>query len=188
MTGQGKTAIDIVLAESIKELSKNYPIEKITIKEITDKAGVIRPTFYNHFQDKYKLIEWIITNELLLPMHPLIEANMITEAMVLLFTNIEKDKAFYTRAVKLEGPITFHSIAMKCVKQELLGIIDSRISGKVQKHIWLSPEVIATYFAQSMCYVPEEWLTQGMIVPPKEMAQAYNYIVYHSFDDVINEM
>ena len=62
MTGQGKTAIDTVLAESLKELSQNQPLEKITIKEITDKAGVIRPTFYNHFQDKYELIEWIIVN------------------------------------------------------------------------------------------------------------------------------
>ncbi|MBQ5676216.1 MAG: TetR family transcriptional regulator, partial [Lachnospiraceae bacterium] len=98
MTGQGKTAIDTVLAESLKELSQNHPLEKITIKEITDKAGVIRPTFYNHFQDKYELIEWIIVNELLVPMHPLIQADMITEAMVLLFTNIEKEKTFYTRA------------------------------------------------------------------------------------------
>ena len=53
MTNQGKNAIDTVLAESLKELSESRPLEKITIKEITDKAGVIRPTFYNHFQDKY---------------------------------------------------------------------------------------------------------------------------------------
>ena len=57
MTGQGKCAIDTLLAESFKELAKKHPIEKITIKEITDLAGVIRPTFYNHFQDKYELLE-----------------------------------------------------------------------------------------------------------------------------------
>ena len=57
MTGQGKSAIDTLLAESFKELALKQPIEKITIKEITDKAGVIRPTFYNHFQDKYDLLE-----------------------------------------------------------------------------------------------------------------------------------
>ena len=63
MTGQGKCAIDTLLAESFKELAKKHPIEKITIKEITDLAGVIRPTFYNHFQDKYELLEWIITTD-----------------------------------------------------------------------------------------------------------------------------
>ena len=67
MTNQGKKAIDTVLAESLKELSESRPLEKITIKEITDKVGVIRPTFYNHFQDKYELLEWIITTELLEP-------------------------------------------------------------------------------------------------------------------------
>ena len=45
MANQGKNGIDVILAESLKELSKTRPIEKITIKEITDKAGVIRPTF-----------------------------------------------------------------------------------------------------------------------------------------------
>ena len=46
--------VDRLLAESFKELACTTPIDKITIKEITDKAGVIRPTFYNHFQDKYE--------------------------------------------------------------------------------------------------------------------------------------
>ena len=38
MTNQGKNAVDILLAESFKELALKQPIEKITIKEITDKA------------------------------------------------------------------------------------------------------------------------------------------------------
>ena len=38
MTQQGKNSIDLVLAESIIELSSKKPIDKITIKEITDKA------------------------------------------------------------------------------------------------------------------------------------------------------
>ena len=36
MTQQGKNAIDLVLAESLIELSAKKPIDKITIKEITD--------------------------------------------------------------------------------------------------------------------------------------------------------
>lgn len=188
MTGQGKMAIDTVLAESLKELSESRPLEKITIKEITDKAGVIRPTFYNHFQDKFELIEWIIVTELLGPMRPLIQADMLTEAMVLLFTNIEKEKTFYTKAVKLEGVVTFHSIAMKCVREALLTIIKDRITGKPAKHLWLTPEVLATYFAQSMCFAAEEWINQGMIIPPREMAEAYHYMVSRSMEDIIKEL
>lgn len=119
MTGQGKCAIDTLLAESFKELAKKHPIEKITIKEITDLAGVIRPTFYNHFQDKYELLEWIITTDLLDPIEPLIQNGMINEGLVLLFTNIEKDSEFYSRAIKLEGQNSFGEIAQSCVEKIL---------------------------------------------------------------------
>ena len=39
MAIQGKTDIDQLLAKSLKEIAVRRPVEKITIKEITDKAG-----------------------------------------------------------------------------------------------------------------------------------------------------
>lgn len=102
MTQQGENAIDLVLAESLIELSAKKPIDKITIKEITDKAGVIRPTFYNHFQDKYELIEWIIKSELLEPIKPLLNAGMIFEAIVLMLNNNGK-QCFLQESTKAGG-------------------------------------------------------------------------------------
>lgn len=188
MTGQGKSAIDTLLAESFKELALKQPIEKITIKEITDKAGVIRPTFYNHFQDKYELLEWIITTELLNPVEPLIQNGMVNEALVLLFTNIENEKEFYTKASKLEGQNSFGSIAQACVEKVLLAVIEHSTAGKQQKYVWLTPERIAKYYAQSMCYVVISWIQTGMTISAKELAEIYNYIIKRSMDDILSEM
>ena len=44
-----------LLADSFRELVLTTPFSKISIKTITDGAHVIRPTFYNYFQDKYEL-------------------------------------------------------------------------------------------------------------------------------------
>lgn len=188
MTGQGKSAIDTLLAESFKELAKKNSIEKITIKEITDLAGVIRPTFYNHFQDKYELLEWIITTDLLDPIEPLIQNGMINEGLVLLFTNIEKDKDFYTKAIKLEGQNSFEEIARNCVQKVLLRVIHNLSTGKKPVFSWLTPERISEYYAQSMCYVVITWIQAGMTISPKELAQTYNYIIKRSMDEVIAEM
>ena len=84
MTSQVNNTIDLLLAESFKEIAAVKPIEKITIKEITDRAGVIRPTFYNHFQDKYELLEWITINELFAPIEPLLSNGMLREGVTLL--------------------------------------------------------------------------------------------------------
>lgn len=188
MTGQGKGAIDVLLAESFKELAIKQPIEKITIKEITDKAGVIRPTFYNHFQDKYELLEWIISTELLVPIEPLIQSGMINEALVLLFTRIENEKEFYTKASRLEGQNSFESITRECVQRLLLKVIQSLTKGKKTKYVWLTPERISEYYSQSMCYVVINWIQSGMTISPKELAEIYNYIITHSMNDILSEM
>ena len=146
MAGQGKGAIDMLLAASFKELTLKEPIEKITIKEITDKAGVIRPTFYNHFQDKYDLLEWIINKELLEPVEMLITNGMVNEGLVLLFTEIERDKEFYMRASRLEGQNSFGSIAQDCVEHVLLKVIHSSSAGKKQKYVWLTRRKLRVHY------------------------------------------
>jgi len=188
MTGQGKRSIDLLLAESFKELAVKQSIEKITIKEITDKAGVIRPTFYNHFQDKYELLEWIIKVQLLEPIEPLVQNGMINEALTFLFTNIEKEKEFYSRAVRLEGQNSFGSIAQQCAEELLLKLIRKADSGKSGKYAWLTPERIAEYYAQSMCYVVITWIRTGMTTSARELTEIYQYMIKHSMEDVLEEL
>ena len=45
-----------LLADSLYELAMDRPLDKITVKQISEKAGVTSQTFYNHFKDKYDLI------------------------------------------------------------------------------------------------------------------------------------
>lgn len=47
------------LAGALKQLLKTRTLDKITVKDITDRAGLNRQTFYYHFQDVYDLIRWI---------------------------------------------------------------------------------------------------------------------------------
>lgn len=45
------------------ELSKQMPIEKITVKKVTDYIGITRNTFYYHYQDIYALLEEIVISK-----------------------------------------------------------------------------------------------------------------------------
>lgn len=191
MAAQIKETIDVLLAEGFKELACQQPIEKITIKEITDKAGVIRPTFYNHFQDKYELLEWIIKKQILEPIKPLILAGMIDEALLLMFNTIEKEKDFYGKAVKLEGQNSFESIVKKCIKEALFEALLSQKekgSKKKNKYPWLTMENIAEFYAQSMCFVIVNWIESGMSVPPREVTDIYNYIMSTPMTEVLKEL
>ena len=59
-----KKDVHVALQESFKKLILEHNFDKITIKMITDDAGLIRPTFYNHYVDKYEVLEEIFYNDI----------------------------------------------------------------------------------------------------------------------------
>lgn len=188
MTNQGKKAVDQQLAESFKQLVCKHPIEKITVKEITDGAGVIRPTFYNHFQDKYELLEWIISQDLIEPIKPFIRSGMIVQAMTFLFVNIEKEKDFYMKASRLEGQNSFVSIAQRCIQDLLAEVFEEKSGRRQPRYAWLTPEHLAQYYGQSMIVVVVQWIQGGMSVSAQELAEIYEYMISHSLEDALKDL
>lgn len=52
------------IAEALSTLTKNKSIDKITIKDITERCQLSRQTFYYHFDDIYDVVEWMIKDKL----------------------------------------------------------------------------------------------------------------------------
>ena len=49
----------LAIADAMKRLMREMPIEKITTNRILENAHVSRRSFYRYFKDKYELLEWI---------------------------------------------------------------------------------------------------------------------------------
>lgn len=186
---QVKTDMDRLLMDSFKELALHTAIDKITVKEITDKAGVIRPTFYNHFQDKYEVIERIIQQEIIDPVKVLFSNGMVTEAVALIFVNMQKDKDFYLRLSKMQGPVSFEDIAKRRIKALLTEYVQGRKhAGHNGLPQWFTREYLAEYYAQALSYMVLTWIKNGMSVSPREMAELYDYMMTHSLNEAIDDL
>lgn len=183
-----KDSMEEILARSFIELAKKKPIEKITIKEITDGAGVIRSTFYNHFVDKYEMIEWIVKDRLLGSVGVLLENGMIREAIIVVGRNILHDREFYKAAAKLEGQNSFESIVEKSISDTFLEVFFRDPNAHNARNPWITPERIAGYFAHAMTYIFIMWIKADMIVSPEDMAEIYTYIEDKSLLDTVREM
>lgn len=181
---QPKKDVKVLLAESFKQLVLEKPVEKITIKEITDRAGVIRVTFYNHFQDKYELLEWICQEEVVNPIRVLLWNNMQREALTFIFTSILKNKEFYRHVAKLEGQNSFESIVRNCIVGVIVDYIDEHAEKENSRYTWLTSQWIAQFYAQNMTFVLISWIRDGMRVPPADMVDMYEYIATHSLMDL----
>ena len=88
------------LAEAMKECMKKAPVEKITVKEITEECGVTRQTFYRNFQDKYDLINWYFDKILIESFEHMGEGQTVYESLVNKFQYIQKETLFFRAALK----------------------------------------------------------------------------------------
>lgn len=176
------------LVNSFIQIASRTPIEKITIKEITDGAGVIRATFYNHFQDKYELLEWIVKCKLLGSVDVLIENGMIKEAIIVVGRNIMHEKVFYKNAAKLSGQNSFESIVERCIYDTFMEFFFTNPSAHNARNPWITPERISGYFAHALTYIFIMWINSDMTVRPEDMAEIYSYIEDKSLLDTVREM
>jgi AcrR family transcriptional regulator len=76
-----------VLRQSLLELMRTQPIEKITVKEICLRADINRGTFYAHFASPHDLL-MSIENELYEEIRRSLDTNLTTEAISDLLLNI----------------------------------------------------------------------------------------------------
>lgn len=172
--------VDEALALSFKRLAEKKPIEKITIKEITDMAGVIRPTFYNHFQDKYELLEWIVKTELMIPCNECFVEGKLQDGVMGFFDAIRENKRFYQSCAKLSGQNSFADILKNEIKEMILSHIDEDSIGRRMWFDWLTPKRAADYFAEAITYAVIEWIKSDMSIPKEELWEVFYYLTSHS--------
>lgn len=186
---QKKDLTKRLIADSFKELMMKYPFEKITIKMITDNAGIIRPTFYNHFYDKYELLEWIFVEDVIKKAQVLVNEHMDKESVKLLFTCISKDRQFYAKAMEITGQNNFEEVMQKHTTQLFINATEQVSSLKVPNNPLLTKENIATYYALGLVAVIKYSLSQNQVntdISIDDCCEAYFYLISHSIFDLFN--
>ena len=52
-----------LFADTLVEMMRSEPLEKIRVKAICERCGAERQSFYYHFRDKYDLVAWIFMQD-----------------------------------------------------------------------------------------------------------------------------
>ena len=53
-----------LIADTLKELSKNKSLSRITVTDICQGCGINRSTFYYHFTDRDDVIQWMFRHDI----------------------------------------------------------------------------------------------------------------------------
>lgn len=174
-----------LLGEKFKELIVKKPFDKITIKMITDEAGVIRPTFYNYFQDKYEVMEWLLWEDIFKSVTELVNMNMARAAVKMLFRKIDVDKEYYRKTFEVKGQNSFEEMFFKQV-YEVVQIVIERHPMKIEeKSPIISKEIFLKFQAMTLVNGIKYWVAYDKDIPADEALAFYEFLMSHSILEII---
>ena len=145
--------------------------EAVTIKDITERAGVDRTTFYLHATDKRDLFERsqrIVIDELL-------ASSMASEPggrIRATFRYLAEHAATYRALLTVSDPV---------IDQRLQEYVAQQIGPIVQQHSAASDssiDLLATYAATVLRALAKWWLEHDMPCPPDEMAITVQKLIF----------
>ena len=156
------------LAEVLTEYMKTVSLEKITVKDIVERAGVSRQTFYYHFHDIYEVLEWYmaeVTNEA-------IKKNSEKEEWIEGYTRI----LCWCRENKPVLMNIYSSVSRDTLEfymnQLLYGYMIKRINynSKKMKVSEKQKEMVAKFYTMGINAITLEWMRTYMKEDPEELA------------------
>ena len=172
------------LAACFKELLRQYPFQKISVKMIAEKAGMSRSAFYKHFSDKYELLAFIAEDGVMRKVDVLLEEGMIDAGIELLFRSIVNDAAFFERAFAVTGQNSFEKSFGAMLEQRLCRLLtESTVQLPLPSLLTLSN--LARYYSMGLTQSIKAWLDSGRRDEVKDLIEAYIFLSEHPLSELV---
>lgn len=148
------------LAAALKHQLLQKPLDKITIRDITDDCGISRAAFYYHFRDIYDLIAWACNEDIRAALAGKRIYESWQEGLLQLF------EAGYENKTLIEN--AYRSLERKQIERFLFkhtaALIGSVIEEKSGEFVLSEEEkhFIADFYTYSFVGLMLDWLERGL--------------------------
>lgn len=170
------------LNEAFIKLLKNYRVEDINVRQITDEADVTRSAFYGHFKDKNEFVNMMVEDAV----REIFRPALVDGADNLPIDNVKKHVVSVLSMSKM-----FDQIANKYDAYTVLlctpGFTDFKDKFEIEISHWLEKfafyfdnqlkidglpiQVICSFYVHGLTGMVTDWLDKGMVYTPHYMAR-----------------
>lgn len=154
------------LAKAIKDIMEIKSLDKITVKEIVDKANVSRQSFYRNFQDKYELVNWYFDILAMSSFKEMGKEKKLRSALISKFNYIKSERVFFTQAFK---STSYNSI----IEHDYEFILDFYTQKLHEVFMTDIPSALLfqlEFYCRGSIHKTADWIFNGMKQSPEELA------------------
>lgn len=157
------------LEQSLKHLLLQKPLDKITIRDLTEDCGISRMAFYYHFQDIYDLVEWVCLEDATRALQGKKTYDTWQEGLLQIFEAVLDNKPFILNV--------YHSVSREQIETYLFRLTYGLLKGVVEEKsvgLQISEEekqFIADFYKYGFVGVMLDWIKKGMKEDYREIAE-----------------
>lgn len=179
-----KATMKDLLSQGLYMMMEEKPFEKITIKQICDKTGVNRGTFYNHFMDKYETLEYLTYRLLVKDYDKELIPDHYYNFMYHIVDTFYENRDFFYRAFEVKGQNGFEEMFINIFTSLFLEMYEDNDVGVLE--LGMNKEFLASYQANCLLYVIRYWIKSNYNVSRERICDMVFYLFEHSSSEILD--
>lgn len=153
---------------AVLELLQDKPFEVITTKEIVDKSCLTRQSFYNHYFDKFDLVNQIFATDANSSMLLFSDKTVSWDTVILRSLKTMKEKQyFYANVLRYQGQNSLTNFFAEYIIKVHSDLIGSNMLQSTSKE---NVNGLIRFHAYGTAYMTTDWAVSGMKNQPEELA------------------
>lgn len=148
---------------ALEQLLLDQPLEKISVKDLAERSGLSRRSFYNHFKDINDLVAYKheLGSEAVKALCPRWFDS--PTALALSFVYLKENRAFYRQAFKYRGQNSLHQTFVDETTRELVAQFDEE---QLDRETVTALQILSN----SVVFLAERFVADDSGATPEEMA------------------
>lgn len=160
----------LALEQSLKKFLLKKPLDKITIKDLTDDIGISRMSFYYHFKDIYDLVEWACIHDATNALQENKTYDTWQEGLTSIFEAVLQNKPFILNVYHTTTQDSIERFLFTTVHDLILNVVREKAQGINITEAQI--QFIADFYKYSFVGIMLDWIHKGM-------NEDYHEIVYN---------
>ncbi|AKP67190.1 TetR/AcrR family transcriptional regulator C-terminal domain-containing protein [Companilactobacillus ginsenosidimutans] len=178
------TKIELDIISSFKNLMTDHEFENISVAEVANGANITRRGFYNHFKDKYDLVNSIFESEVFPEVMKVTTLDDWFKGSIFICNYLKKNRDYYQKLLSVNGQNCLKTEFYKLTQIQMTMLIPELLGGrKLSKGDEL---FLIDYYYNAYMEITKEWLTGKYEFDTDQFVARWRRLLEHSLHDYLD--
>ena len=173
-----------IIAKTFTELLDEKPMSKITVKDIVERCGVNRNTFYYHFKDIYDLVEWSCLEDATQALQGKKTYETWQEGLQQIFEAVLENKPFIMNVYNYIDRAQVEVYLTPLVDNLLMGVIEEESANISVRDE--DKQFIARIYGYVFIGIMLDWIKDDMKEDPVHLVGRFAKVIQDAFSAALN--